>query len=252
MQSCIYHGQVSHRRFTPRRNRFRYRISMLYLDVERIGETLRPFWLWSDHRAAPGRFERRDHFRPDAPALAEAIRELVAAELGFRPAGKIFLLTNLRLFGYCFNPISIYYCHDQAGDLCATVLEVSNTPWRERHCYVARAGQAGINGRRDHRFEKRFHVSPFLPMDMQYRLKFATPGERLLVSLENHNEEGKVFDAHLNMQRREITHASMAAILARDPLAGLRVAGLIHWQAVKLWLKRVPFFAHPERAALRR
>jgi DUF1365 family protein len=244
MNSCIYAGSVRHRRFAPVANEFRYRLFMLYLDLGELDRVFDGYWLWSARRPAPAWFRRADHYGDPALPLDRCIRDLVARETGRRPAGPIRLLTHLRYFGYCFNPVSFYYCFDEHDTVEHVVMEVNNTPWGEMHCYVLPrpAGASGESLRFD--FDKTFHVSPFLPMDMTYRSRLTLPRERLFVGLENWREGGKVFDAHLALDRRPITHAGMARQLALDPLVTARVIALIMWQALKLWAKRAPFYGH--------
>ncbi len=247
MHSCIYAGSVRHRRFTPVANEFRYRMFMLYLDLDELDQLFDGFWLWSARRPAPAWFRRADHYGDPGRPLAESIRELVARETGRRPEGPIRLLTHLRYFGYCFNPVSFYYCFDPDGAVRDIVMEVNNTPWGERHCYVLpRRGDGGQAMRFD--FDKAFHVSPFLPMDMHYRSRLTPPGEQLFVGIENWREGGRVFDAHLALKREPITHAALARQLLTDPLVTVRVIALIMWQALKLWAKRAPYHRR-DRAA---
>jgi hypothetical protein len=245
MQSCIYAGSVSHRRFQPVVNEFRYDIFMMYLDLAELDTLFDRFWLWSARRPALAWFRRRDHFGDPAQPLDAAIRDLVQRETGRRPSGPIRLLTHLRYFGYCFNPVSFYYCFGADGAIEDVVMEVHNTPWGETHCYVLPHG-AGANpaGPLQVDFDKAFHVSPFLPMDMQYRARLTAPGHRLFVGIENWREQRKVFDAHLSLDRQPITRGAMARHLAVDPLVTGRVISLIMWQALKLWIKRAPFHSH--------
>lgn len=250
MQSCIYAGSVRHRRFTPVSNEFRYGIFMLYLDLAELDQVFEPFWLWSARRPAPAWFRRKDHYGDPAVPLDHCIRDLVESRTGRRPRGPIRLLTNLRHFGYCFNPVSFYYCLDTSEEVQDVVMEVNNTPWGESHCYVLPRQQprGGMPQGRAMRFDfdKAFHVSPFLPMDMHYRTRLTPPGEKLFAGIENWRDDRKVFDAHLALDRQPISAAALARYLARDPLITARVIGLIMWQAARLWIKRAPFYTHPQ------
>jgi hypothetical protein len=227
-------------------NAFRYRIFMLYLDLTELDRVFDRYWLWSTRRPAPARFRRSDHYGDPGVPLEDSIRDLVECETGRRPSGPIRLLTHLRYFGYCFNPVSFYYCLDASGNVENVVMEVNNTPWGEMHCYVLPRPANSAGHRLEFGFDKTFHVSPFLPMDMTYRSQVTVPGERLLVGLENWREGHKVFDAHLTLERRAITHATLARQLLTDPLITARVMTLIMWQALKLWRKRVPVYDHAQ------
>ncbi|MCC7259095.1 MAG: DUF1365 domain-containing protein [Gammaproteobacteria bacterium] len=249
MNSCIYAGWIRHRRFTPVANAFRYRLFMVYLDLAELDCVFAGRWLWSTRRPAIARFRRSDHCGEADTPLDESIRDLVARQTGRRPTGPIRLLTHLRYFGYCFNPVSFYYCFGRDGAVEHVVMEVNNTPWGEMHCYVLPRHGTSTGDAMKFDFDKAFHVSPFLPMDMTYRSRVTVPAERLFVALENWKDGRKVFDAHLALDRRPITHAMLALQLAMDPLITLRVIALIMWQAAKLWWKRAPCYSRADAAS---
>jgi DUF1365 family protein len=252
MNSCLYVGHIRHRRFAPRRNDFRYRIFLCCIDLAELPGLFDRRWLWSARRPAPAWFRRADfHGDPSIP-LDQAVRDTVERETGQRPSGPIRLLAHLRYFGWNFNPVSFYYVYDQAGERLETVVaEITNTPWDERHAYVLQVRHAEQAGARVHRwqFDKAFHVSPFLPMDMRYDWRFSEPGDTLAVHMENSRDGGVVFDATLTLRREPITAASLARALAWFPLMTVQVSALIYWQALKLLLKRTPFFTHPRKLA---
>ena len=252
MKSCLYVGTIRHRRFAPRRNDFNYRIFLTLVDLAELPGLFDRFWLWSARRPALAWFRRSDYHGDRAVPLDTSVRDLVERETGQRPGGPIRLLTHLRFFGWVMNPVSFYYVYDAADrQVESIVAEITNTPWDERHAYVLRRGDAepvGAQGLR-WQFDKRFHVSPFLPMDMRYDWRLTEPGETLNVHMENSRLGAVEFDATMVLRREPIGHGSLARALAAFPLVTAKVSGLIYWQALRLLFKRTPFFTHPNKIA---
>lgn len=246
LHSAVYEGVVRHRRHLPRSHAFEYRMAQLYLDLDEIDQAFAGRWLWSHNRRNLAEFRRSDYMGPSEVPLAEAVRDRVEACTGQRPDGPIRLLTHLRYFGYVFNPVSFYYCHAADGALSSIVAEITNTPWRERRSYVLPVDAACSKGRAlQWRFGKNFHVSPFMAMDRDYAWSFTRPGEDLFVHMDVMRKSGREFDATLRLRRRPLTRASLARVLWRYPAMSARIITAIHWQALRLWLKRVPVYPHP-------
>ncbi len=244
--SGIYEGAVRHRRHEASPGEFRHRLALALIDLDELPGLLDGRLV----RSGPGlvRLRRGDLFGDPEVALRQAVADEVERQSGVRPAGPIRVLTGLRSFGICFNPVSFYLCLDATGERLEHVLaEVTNTPWGERHPYVisGAASAGGLTGES----AKALHVSPFMAMDQRYSWRITNPGERLAVHIESHRGPEKCFDATLSLRRRELTRGSLARITARYPAASLRVLALIYGHALGLKLRGVPIHPHPEVSA---
>ena len=247
--SCLYEGTVVHARFEPVVHRLRHRIAMLSLDLEELPALHDHGRLWSSSRRAVLRFRREDHLGdPDLPLL-QSVRDLVAAETGHRPAGPVRLLTQPRLLGAGFNPISIYYCYDDP-DLppVSVVFEVSNTPWGEMHAYAVdlRGTRPGAR-RATGRFAKRMHVSPLLGMDLEYRWTLTAPAGTLCVAIECWDARRRVMTAGMRLRRVELDAGALRRYALRVPPMFVVTLGGIYWNALRLRLKGAPYHPHPAR-----
>jgi DUF1365 family protein len=277
-ESCLYDGWVRHRRFMGVEHELRTHYFTAYLDLDELPELFDHSRLWSARGRAIAAFRREDHLGDPTRSLADEVRRLVAAQSGSAPAGPIRLLTNLRYFGHCFNPVSFYYCFAADGERVeAVVAEVTNTPWGERHAYVLeppadRPPGAVLRGR----FAKEFHVSPFMGMDHTYSWAMTEPGEQLVVHIESAftgtgdggsclatdaPAAGKdaqpaepagqlAFDATLSLRRRELSPATMRRLLARHPMITLRSQRQIYTHGLRLKLKGARYFPNPSGAPL--
>jgi len=244
VNSALYSGWIAHRRFVPKGHAFRYRIGLLYLDLDEQEAVLGLSALAGKHRMAPFSFRESDYLKTytsQGIRLGEAVRQRVGEALGQRPEGAIRLLTQPRSWGLAFNPVSFFYCFDPADQLVAILCEVTNTPWRERYHYVLPAEGS------EHQHvavAKAFHVSPFLPRDLDYRMSFSPPGERLGVHMSDWQGSEKVFDATLALHRQTLTGPSVGKYLLAFPWMTAKTCLAIYWQALRLFIKGMPIFAH--------
>ena len=236
-RSALYTGTVMHARRAPRANVFRYPVSMALIDLDELPALDRGLALFGWNRPAVTSYHDADHLD---------VRHVLAAN-GVDPARvrRLQVLTNLRVLGYVFNPVSFWWAWGDDDRLLAIVGEVSNT-MREKLPYVLLPADAHADGGRlvwD--TEKRLHVSPFMPMEQTYTWWLSEPGERLAIRMDVHDERLPDFHATLVARRRPLDAAALRAALVRTPLMPVRVSALIHWQALRLWLKRTPVHAKP-------
>ncbi|CAK9025635.1 Tuberculostearic acid methyltransferase UfaA1 (TSA methyltransferase), partial [Durusdinium trenchii] len=210
--------------------------AVVYLDLSELNTVFGRSWLWSTRRPALARFRREDHLGRSHEPLETSVRSLVERETGNRPTGPIRLLTHLRYFGYVMNPVSFYFCFDEAGhNVEAIVAEVNNTPWGEQHCYVLGPHNACESDDSTMRFEhdKEFHVSPFMSMKMRYRWRVTSPGERLAVRIACWRGEELLFTAELDLKRQPITPKRLRTVLLAYPLMTAKVFAAIYFEALR-------------------
>ncbi|MDD0977486.1 DUF1365 domain-containing protein [Pseudomonas fontis] len=244
MNSALYLGWVSHRRFAKGGHAFAYRMGLLYLDLDEQDAVLALSPLAGRGRFAAFAFREQDYlpaFTQAGQPLIEAVRDQLEAALGHRPQGPVCLLTQPRSWGLAFNPVSFFYCHEADGRLAAILCEVTNTPWRQRFHYVLPAANQGPW---NFSVAKAFHVSPFLPADLEYRMHFCTPGQHVRVRMEDWQGDTRVFSACLQLTRIALGRASLHRYLLSFPWMAGKTVLAIYWQALRLLLKRNALFSH--------
>ena len=270
LQSGLYECRVMHHRFAPKAHRFDYRIFLFALDLDELAACARRTALFSVNRPNLYSFRESDylptgealHGGPARPAAAApgpaagpapTLKERVVAYLAARgvdlAGGRVLLLTLPRVAGYLFNPVSFYFCYDRAGAPVAALAEVTNT-FREMKTYFLGAEPAAAPGapfRR--RTPKHFYVSPYSDVDVAFDFQLRPPGARLDLRIDDYAGPSRLLASSLTGVRRPLTGGRLCRWTLKYPLITLRVIGLIHWQAFRLWLKRVPFFAKAARAA---
>ena len=246
-KNFIYTGTVVHRRFTPFTHFFNYPLFMAFIDLDTVNTFLKKSWFWNVNKKALVAFHREDyHGKPDID-LSDSVRKTVHKSIGKEIKGPIRLLTHLRYFGYCFNPVSFYYCYDEMDSEVEVIMaEVTNTPWKERYPYII-YNKNGKSKLLKANFNKKLHVSPFWGMDHDYEWMFNQPDKDLFVYMKNFKSNRKVFDATLKMKRILFTKKELVKQIIKFPFITTVIVFRIHFQAFKLWLKKAPFFIHPNK-----
>jgi|TARA_B110000467_G_C18196453_1_gene409228 DUF1365 family protein len=244
----LYSGEVKHRRYTPFKREFSYPVFMLYLDINDLNNVMDKSIFWNVNKAAMVSFNRLDYHNAKTESLDQAVRDTVQKKVGNRPSGKIRMLAHLRYFGYCFNPVTFYYCFNREDDQVEFILaEVTNTPWKERFSYVLKASGNNKEKKIKSTMKKELHVSPFWDMDHMYDWSFSRPEDKLGVYMKNFKDGQKVFDATLNMKRLILNRNSLLASIFKFPFITIKVVFWIHLQAFFLWLRGATFFVHPNK-----
>lgn len=266
MNSNLYECHVMHARFAPRQHRFLYRIFLFAIDLDELGQLPRSLALFSVNRTNVYRFEDRDFLptheavhngtdRSATPAAggANPLKDRVLAFLAARgldlTGGRVILVTLPRVFGYGFNPVSFYFCYDRTGAPAAAIAEVTNTFREIKPYYLGPDTQAAARGEFRVRVPKHFYVSPFSDVDVAFDFTLRTPGERLSIQIDDYTGGERVLTSTLTGVQRSLTNGRLAWFTLKYPFLTLRIIGLIHWHALLLWWKKLPWFAKAARAA---
>jgi DUF1365 family protein len=240
-RSRLAEGFVSHRRLGGPSHGFRYAVFMTLLDLDELPQLDAGLRLFGHRKARPLRFADADHFDGSPRGVRAALEHAVRAEGHRMPPGRVELLTNCRVLGYVFNPVSFFYCYDDADRLSLVVAEVNNT-FGDRHAYLLPVADGGFEWRR----KKLMHVSPFNPADAgTYWVEAPPPGERIEVAIDLTRSGETVVASRLSLATRPLTDAAVASALARFPFMTAKVTAAIHLEALRLWWKGAPFFPRP-------
>ncbi len=244
MESALYVGKLRHRRFTPKEHAFSYPVYMAFLDIDRLPELMKMSKFSSYNRWNWTSYDERDHFGDAKKSLRERLKEDAKREGVRLPGGKIFVLTHLRYLGYVFNPVSFFYCYNEAGQLEMMLSEVNNTFGESHNYWLNESNELPNVAAKRFKTRKELHVSPFQGMEMTYDWIFTEPGEQLVAHMSTLAEGKPNFDATLQLERRPWEAKELMKVLTAFPLMTVRVIAGIHWQALRLWMKGVPVFRH--------
>jgi len=245
--SSIYEGRVFHQRHRPRKHRLNYRVFSLLIDLDELPGLDRDLKTFGYNRFNVLSFWDKDHGPGDGRPLRPYIGELLAKTGIDIGEGRVGLLCYPRYFGYVFNPLSVYYCHDETERLRAMIYEVSNT-FGERHSYLVETEDRGNTVIRQS-CAKNFHVSPFIAMEADYHFHVTKPGDKLTLLIDQTDKDGALLKAGFSGRRRALNDASLIGVVVRHPLMTLKVVAGIHWEALKLWSKGVKILTRPEAPA---
>ena len=236
LRSCLYECTVLHRRFSPKPHEFLYRIFLFCIDLEELEKLANYSLLLGVNRSAVYSFQNKDHLGKTGPAPLRPRLIQWLRERGVPEPSRILFLTNLRIFGYVFNPIAIYYCFDAAGRPLAAVAQVGNTFGEQKQYLIPKSDENSWSAR----LAKNFYVSPFSELDLTFDFRFLVPGEKLHVAIDDYDGTERTLLSRLTGKRQALTTARLFWFLLKYPALTLRVIFLIHWQAFRLWLKKVP------------
>jgi uncharacterized protein len=244
----LYEGMVMHARMKPFAHRFTYRVFSLLTDLDQLPALSRLSKLFSVNRFNVVSFHEKDHIDPRISPVEDGIRAYVDRLLDTatvsRPA-RVLLLAYPRIFGHVFNPISVYYAFRADNTLSAVIYEVRNT-FGERHAYVCpvEQGEMSSAGLRQSR-NKNLHVSPFIGMRARYDFRLTAPSSELKLRILEHDDKGPLLAATFSGEALTLSSRNLVSLLVRLPLLGLKVVGLIHFEALRLWLKGAIFHRSP-------
>lgn len=245
--SLVFSGKVRHRRFMPKKHQFSYALFMFCFDIGDMSNSLNDIKQVSIEKFNWFSFYRNNYLSAPEIPLDEYARQLIVTKFHTRPTGKIYLLTHLSCIGYCFNPISLYLILDENNQkLDYLIIEVTNTPWGEKHNYVLKSSAKPDHEVYQYQFQKKLHVSPFMVMDYDYHITLKLNKRKIILHMENHRDGKKEFDATLTLSACSLKGNPVKHVLRRHALSTYKVAMAIYWQAFQLWLKGVPFHSHPK------
>ncbi|MTI08894.1 DUF1365 domain-containing protein [Curvivirga aplysinae] len=241
--SRLYHGRVLHVRFKPKKHLLRYRVCSFLFDLDELEKLSNKMWLFSFNKWNLLSFHNRDFGAGNNRDLRSYVVETLAnanIEIG---EGRVELLCYPRIFGYVFNPLSIYFCYDDNGQMSAIIYEVTNT-FKQRHSYVIEVSKDQKDSIKQI-CEKKFYVSPFMEMDASYHFTIHPPKDTIAVLINQHDKLGPLLKAAFTGKAEKFSNFAIFKMILRYPLMTLKVVAGIHWEALHLWRKGVKLVERP-------
>lgn len=243
-KSRLYHGRVMHARFKPKKHLLKYQVCSFLFDLDELEELDRRLSFFSLNRWNLLSFHNKDFGDGKKTGLRDyVIKTLKKSNIDIDD-GRIELLCYPRMFGYVFNPLSVYFCYDPSNKLKAIIYEVTNT-FKQRHSYVIEVDQ-DADSTIKHSCQKEFYVSPFIDMDVVYNFSILQPGEKVTIGISQHDHEGSLLKAIFTGKAAPMSNMACLKMLLRYPLMTLKIIAGIHWEALHLWRKGVKLVERPE------
>lgn len=248
--SCIYTANIMHARSEPMKRSFAYKVFMFYLDLDELDHIKKSIWLISKNRFNYFNFRDKDHIQipnenpHDSRQTKEHLIQYLRENNMTEPVGRILLLTNLATLGYQFNPVSFYFVFDQENNPLCSVVEVGNTYGEMKPFYIDNSSLEENTYR--YQTKKLFYVSPFIEHDVDFNFELDIPREKLRLKIDDFKDDRRFFSAVLTGERKALTNSNVVKYALFFPIITLKVIGLIHWQAFKIWLKGIRYFKKSE------
>jgi DUF1365 family protein len=256
LESSLYRAKVLHDRLEPKKHRFGYNVFLFYVDLDDLDILPKKYWLLSRNRFNVFSFRDKEHLQLplEKPDTTKQVKEQIVDYLGQHgveyDGGKIMLLTNFNVLGYNFTPVSFYYVFDLQEQPVCCIVEVQNT-YKEMKPYFL--GKEQFDGKKYHlNTTKYFYVSPFIDHDTQFDFNLPVPDEHIGIGIDDYKDGKRFFISTLTGTKKKLTNGRLIAYAFRFPFITLRIITLIHWQALILWMKKIPFHKKDDHQDLQR